>query len=329
MCSRARPTAARRRSRSTGGIWARWIFIRRRCNGAAARAIPCSDRGVMCWRSASSARAAPEPRASSWMWTLSKCDDGRNSIMARTVLPGKPYPQGATWDGMGVNFSLYSEKATAVELCLFDEVDATACETVAIRECTGYVWHGYLSGVKVGQLYGYRVHGPYQPERGERFNAAKLLIDPYAKALAGPLNWDAPVFGYKLLDKAADLSCDTRDDAWGVPKSVVTALHFDWENARAPLTPLHDSVIYELHVKGFTAAHPEIPEDLRGTYAGLAHPVAVEYLKKLGITAVELMPVHDFVDDKHLLDRGLSNYWGYNSIDFFAPDARYSASGDQ
>ena len=248
--------------------------------------------------------------------------------MPRSVLPGKPYPQGATWDGMGVNFSLYSEKATGVELCLFDGVDTEGCETVTLRECTGYVWHGYLPGVKAGQLYGYRVHGPYAPERGEQFNAAKLLIDPYAKALAGPLNWDAPVFGYKLHDKAADLSCDRRDDAWGVPKCVVTSTHFDWENDRPPLTPWHDSIIYELHVKGFTAAHPEIPEELRGTYAGLAHPVAVEYLKKLGITAVELMPVHDFVDDKHLLDRGLSNYWGYNSINFFAPDARYSAAGD-
>ena len=230
---------------------------------------------------------------------------------------------------MGVNFSLYSERATGVELCLFDDVDATVCETVSLRECTGYVWHGYLPGVKVGQLYGYRVHGPYSPERGDRFNSAKLLIDPYAKALAGPLNWDAPVFGYKLHDAAADLSRDTRDDAWGVSKCVVTSPHFDWANDRPPLTPWHDSVIYELHVKGFTAAHPEIPPELRGTYAGLAHPVAVEYLKKLGITAVELMPVHDFVDDKHLLDRGLSNYWGYNSINFFAPDARYSASGDR
>jgi glycogen operon protein len=178
-------------------------------------------------------------------------------------------------------------------------------------------------------LYGYRVHGPHEPEKGERFNPAKLLIDPYARALAGSLNWDAPVFGYKIGDPAQDLSLDSQDDAWGVPKSVVTTSHFDWENDRPPLTLLHDSIVYELHVKGFTAMHPEIPEEMRGTYAGLAHPVAIDYLKKLGITAVELMPVHEFIDDKHLLDRGLRNYWGYNSINFFAPEARYSASGDR
>jgi isoamylase len=249
--------------------------------------------------------------------------------MPRSVLPGKPYPQGATWDGTGVNFSVYSEKATAVELCLFDEVDSGEGESVLIRECTGYVWHCWLPGVKLGQLYGYRIHGPYEPERGERFNPAKLLIDPYAKALAGRLNWDAPVFGYKLRDPGEDLIRDDQDDAWGIPKSVVTTSHFDWENDRPPMTPVHDSVLYELHVKGFTAQHPDIPPELRGTYAGLAHPTAIDYLKKLGITAVELMPVHEFVDDKHLLERGLRNYWGYNSINFFAPDARYSASGDR
>jgi isoamylase len=249
--------------------------------------------------------------------------------MPRTILPGKPYPQGATWDGTGVNFSLYSERATAVELCLFEDLNSSECECVTIRECSGYVWHGYLPGVKLGQLYVYRVHGPYEPERGDRFNPAKLLIDPYARAIAGALNWDAPVFGYQMGDAAEDLSYDDTDDGWGVPKCVVTTSHFDWENDRPPLTPLHDSVIYELHVKGFTATHPEIPEELRGTYAGLAHPVAIDYLKKLGITAVELMPVHEFVDDKILLDRGLRNYWGYNSINFLSPEARYSASGDR
>src|SRR5579864_3483440 len=247
--------------------------------------------------------------------------------MPRTILPGKPFPQGATWDGTGVNFSLYSERATGVELCLFDSADASTCETVSLRESTGYVWHCYIPGVKLGQLYGYRVHGAYEPERGERFNPNKLLIDPYAKAIAGAVDWKAPVFGYKLGDPAEDLSCDDADDAWGVPKGAVVTSHFDWENDRPPMTPLHDSVIYEMHVKGFTARHPEIPEEMRGTYAGLAHPVATEYLKKLGITAVELMPVHEFVDDKHLLDMGLRNYWGYNSINFFAPEARYSSSG--
>ena len=248
--------------------------------------------------------------------------------MPRSILPGKPYPQGATWDGTGVNFSLYSERAAGVELCLFESMDASTSETIPLRESTGYVWHCYAPGVKLGQLYGYRIHGPYDPEKGDRFNPAKLLIDPYARALAGHLNWDAPVFGYHIGDSAEDLSCDANDDAWGVPKCVVTTSHFDWENDRPPLTPLHDTVLYELHVKGFTARHPEIPKELRGTYAGLAHPVAIEYLKKLGITAVELMPVHEFVDDKHLLDRKLRNYWGYNSINFFAPEARYSSAGD-
>jgi glycogen operon protein len=249
--------------------------------------------------------------------------------MPRTIFPGKPYPQGATWDGTGVNFSLYSESATAVELCLFEDVEASGCESIQLRECTGHVWHCYLPGVKLGQLYGYRVLGPYEPEHGHRFNRFKLLIDPYARALAGALNWDAPVFGYKLGDPGVDLSFDENDDAWGIPKSVVSTSHFDWENDRPPLRPLHDSIIYELHVKGFTALHPDIPPEIRGTYTGLAHPVAVDYLKKLGITAVELMPVHEFVDDKHLLDQGLHNYWGYNSINFFAPEARYSASGDR
>ncbi len=249
--------------------------------------------------------------------------------MSRTMLPGKPYPQGATWDGTGVNFSLYSERATQVDLCLFEAVDSPNYETLTLRESTGYVWHGYLHGVRLGQLYGYRVYGAYEPEHGDRFNPAKLLIDPYAKAVSGSLNWDAPVFGYKIGDPAQDLSQDASDDAWGVPKCVITTSHFDWQNDRPPLTPLHDSILYELHVKGFTATHPEIPEELRGTYAGLAHPVAIEYLRKLGITAVELMPVHDFVDDKHLLEHGLRNYWGYNSINFFAPEARYSSSGDR
>jgi isoamylase len=248
--------------------------------------------------------------------------------MPRTVLPGKPYPQGATWDGTGVNFSVYSETATAVELCLFDDVEALTSENIHLREVTGHVWHSYLPGIKMGQLYGYRVHGPYEPERGYRYNPAKLLIDPYARAVAGQLDWSAPVFAYKLGDPAEDLSGDEEDDVRGVPKCVVTPTHFDWENDRPPLTPLHDSVLYEVHVKGITARHPEIPEELRGTYTGLAHPVMIEYLKRLGITAVELMPVHQFVDDKRLVEQGLRNYWGYNSINYFAPEARYSASGN-
>jgi glycogen operon protein len=248
--------------------------------------------------------------------------------MPRTILPGKPYPQGATWDGMGVNFSLYSERATSVVLCLFEDGGAAPRETVALRECTGYVWHCYIPGLKPGQLYGYRVHGAYDPEHGDRFNLRKLLIDPYTRAVSGPLKWDATVFGYKIGDPAEDLSYDDTDDVSGVPRSVVTAPYFDWENDRPPLTSLHDSVLYEVHVKGFTAANPEVPGELRGTYAGLGYPTSIEYLKKLGITAVELMPVHEFLDDKGLVEQGKKNYWGYNSINFFSPESAYSASGD-
>ena len=249
--------------------------------------------------------------------------------MTRTQLPGKPYPQGATWDGIGVNFSLYSETATGVELCLFEDGVAEPTETYQFHEVTGTTWHCYLPGIKPGQLYGYRVNGPYQPERGERYNPNKLLIDPYARAIAGAVDWKAPVFGYKVGDPEGDLAFDAQDSAWGVPKSVVTTSHFDWENDRPPATALHDSIIYEVHVKGITARHPDLPKELRGTYAGLAYQGTIDYLKKLGITAVELMPVHAFLDDDRLVKQGLRNYWGYNTLNFFSPDARYSASGDR
>jgi isoamylase len=245
----------------------------------------------------------------------------------RKLLPGKPYPQGATWDGVGVNFSIYSEGATGVELCLFEETNGEATETYGLNECTGNVWHGYLPGIKVGQLYGYRLSGPYCPDQGQRFNPSKLLIDPYSRALSGQVNWEAPLFAYQLDHD--DTVIDVRDSAWGVPKSVVSTNHFDWENDRPPGIPFHDSVIYETHVKGITARHPDVPEELRGTYAGLSFPPTVDYLKKLGITAVELMPVHAFVDDLDLVRKGLRNYWGYNTINFFSPDARYSSSGDR
>ncbi len=248
--------------------------------------------------------------------------------MPRKILPGSPYPQGATWDGTGVNFAVYSENANRVELCLFDELGSPSKETIQVTECTGYVWHCYVPGMSIGQLYGYRVHGPYDPENGQRFNPAKLVIDPYAKAIAGKVDWNYPIFSYKVGDQAQDLSRCEQDDAAGMPKGVVTTSHFDWQNDRSPETPLHDSVIYEVHVKGFTARHPEVPENLRGTYLGLASPPIIEYFKKLGITAVELMPAHDFLDDKHLLDKGLRNYWGYNTTNFFAPAARYCSSGD-
>ncbi len=245
----------------------------------------------------------------------------------KKLLPGKPYPQGATWDGVGVNFSIYSEGATGVELCLFDKDNHEAAESYQLRETTGSVWHGYLPGVKMGQLYGYRLCGPYNPDQGQRFNCHKLLIDPYARALSGTVNWDAPVFGYK--PGGDDSVIDDQDSAWGVPKSVVTASHFDWENDRPPGIPFHDSIIYEAHVKGMTARCPDVPEELRGTYAGLAFPTTIDYLKKLGITAVELMPVHAFLDDEYLVRKGLRNYWGYNTINFFSPEARYSSSGDR
>jgi isoamylase len=249
--------------------------------------------------------------------------------VARIVLPGRPFPLGATWDGEGVNFSIYSERATEVELCLFDDAEATTeSERLRLREVTAHIWHGYVPGLRPGQLYGYRILGPYRPEEGLRFNPFKLLIDPNAKAIAGKVNWEAPVFGYKLGGPDGDLTIDEEDDAWGVPKGVVIDPAFDWSGDRRPDVPFHRSIIYEVHVKGFTKLHPDIPEGLRGTYAGLAHPAAIDHLKKLGVTAVELLPVHDFLDDKRLVDLGLRNYWGYNTINFFAPDARYASSGD-
>jgi isoamylase len=243
-------------------------------------------------------------------------------------MPGNPYPQGANWDGAGVNFSLFSENATGVELCLYDDRDENLeTSRIAISEQTDRVWHIYLQGVKPGLRYGYRVHGPYDPNNGHRFNPAKLLVDPYAKSIDGFLRWDDALFGYTIGHPDEDLSRDDRDSAPFVPKSVVVDPYFDWRNDSQLHIPWHETIIYELHVKGFTMLHPEIPADLRGTYAGLAHPAAIDYLKKLGITSVELMPIHHSVADRHLLERGLTNYWGYNSLGFFAPDARFSAAG--
>jgi isoamylase len=244
------------------------------------------------------------------------------------TMPGNPYPQGANWDGAGVNFSLFSENATGVELCLYDDRDESV-ETyrLPITEQTDCVWHIYLQGAKPGLRYGYRVHGPYDPKNGHRFNPAKLLVDPYAKSIDGFMRWDDALFGYTIGHADADLSRDDRDSAPFVPKSVVVDPYFDWRNDSQLHIPWHETIIYELHVRGFTVQHPEIPHDLRGTYAGLAHPAAIEYLKKLGITSVELMPIHHSVADRHLLEHGLTNYWGYNSLGFFAPDARFSAAG--
>jgi glycogen operon protein len=245
----------------------------------------------------------------------------------RTFL-GYPYPLGATWLGNGVNFALFSEHATSVELCLFDNIkDSEENIRIPVTEQTDQVWHEFLPDVRPGQLYGFRVSGPYDPERGLRFNSSKLLLDPYAKAIAGEVSWADEMFGYFIGDKKEDLAQDFRDDAWGVPKSVVIDTAFDWQGDRKPGIPLHDSVIYEVHVRGFSKLWNEVPEELRGTYAALGSQAAIDYFKKLGVTAVELLPVHAHIDDKGLIDRGLTNYWGYNTIGFFAPHAQYSSSG--
>jgi isoamylase len=244
------------------------------------------------------------------------------------TLPGKPYPLGATWDGGGVNFALFSENAEGVDLCFFDGEDSNnESDKIPVTSYVDRVWHVYLPGARPGQLYGYRVHGPYEPNGGHRFNPAKLLIDPYAKSIAGKVEWDDALFGYTIGHRDRDLSRDDRNSAPFVPKCVVVDPAFEWEGDSLLGTPWHRTLIYELHVKGFTARHPGVPPELRGTYAGLAHPAAIGHLKDLGVTAVELMPVHHSVSERYLVERGLANYWGYNTIGFFAPDARYSSSG--
>jgi glycogen operon protein len=243
--------------------------------------------------------------------------------VALRVWRGRPYPLGATWDGSGVNFALFSEHGSAVDLCLFDADGAE--QRIRLTEQTDLVWHAYLPDARPGQRYGYRVDGPYAPREGHRFNAAKLLIDPYARRLDGAVRWDDALFGYRIGDEA---SPDERDSAPFVPKGVVVDQAFSWGDDAPPSTPLEDSLIYEVHVAGFTRRHPEVPEDLRGTYAGMSSAPALEYLTELGITAVELLPVHQHVDERHLVERGLRNYWGYNTIGFFAPDVRYAATED-
>ena len=238
--------------------------------------------------------------------------------------PGRPYPLGAAYDGGGTNFSLFSEMAEGVELCLFD--DEGGEERIRLEEIDAFCWHAYLPAVAPGQRYGYRVHGPWAPERGQRCNPAKLLLDPYAKAIEGQVHWDQACFPYNFGDEN---SRNDDDSAPFVPRSVVHNPYFDWGNDRPPDIQLNESVIYETHVKGFTIRHPDIPESQRGTYSGLAHPAAVEYLTGLGVTAVELLPVHQFVHDAHLIERGLRNYWGYNSIGFLAPHNEYAAAGQR
>ncbi len=243
------------------------------------------------------------------------------------VWRGQPQPLGASWDGEGVNFALFSERADRVELCLFDLRTRRETERIAMRWQTNQVWHCYLPEARPGLLYGYRVHGPYDPKQGLRFNPHKLLLDPYAKHIDGDIRWSDALFGYRVGGAREDLTMDRRDDAPGMPKCRVVDTAFTWGEDRPPRAPWHDTIIYELHVKGFTQLHPDIPPHLRGTYAGLATDPVIEHLKRLGITAVELMPVHAFVDERSVVEKKLKNYWGYNSIGFFAPDMRYSATG--
>lgn len=240
------------------------------------------------------------------------------------VWPGTPYPLGASWDGTGTNFALFSEAADRVELCLFD--DRGRETRIVLPERDGFVWHGYVLGVGPGQRYGYRVHGPHDPEAGHRCNPAKLLLDPYGKAVDGDLTWHESVFSYRF---AAPAELNTDDSAAYIPKNVVVNPFFDWGDDRPPRTPYNETVIYEAHVKGLTRLNPKIPRNLRGTYAGLAHPATIDHLIALGVTAIELMPVHQFVSEHALVARGLTNYWGYNTVGFFAPHNAYSSSGQR
>jgi isoamylase len=247
--------------------------------------------------------------------------------MSRTLLPGKPYPLGATAYKRGTNFALFSEAATRVDLSFFDS-EGKQTDCITLRECTAHTWHGFVNGIKPGQLYGYRVDGRWDPEHGHRFNFNKLLVDPYAKSISGDVDWKAPIFPYDV-ETGDPLKMDTQDDTDGVPKSVVIDTTFDWGDDSKPQTPLPDSVIYEVHVRGFSKLNPMVPEKLRGTYAGMAHEASIHYLKQLGVTAVELLPVHQFIDEGHLVENGLRDYWGYNTLGFFAPMSRYCSCGDQ
>jgi len=254
------------------------------------------------------------------------------------IWPGTPYPLGATWDGWGTNFTLFSEVAESVQLCLFDEASGAVghgaravggglIETqIELTEVDGFVWHGYLPGIAPGQRYGYRVHGPYDPPRGLRCDGSKLLLDPYGKAIEGDVSWDESLFDYQFANPRKR---NTTDSAPRMPKNVVINPFFDWGNDRAPQIPYHETVIYEAHVRGLTVRHPEVPAEQRGSYAGLAHPAVIAHLQRLGVTAVELMPVHQFIAEKSLVARGLTNYWGYNTIGFLAPHNRYSSAGQR
>jgi isoamylase len=240
------------------------------------------------------------------------------------ISEGLPYPLGANWDGLGVNFALFSANATKVELCLFDDSGETELERLELPEYTDEVWHGYVHDARPGTIYAYRVHGPYAPEEGHRFNAHKLLLDPYARAHVGELSWHPEVFGYTVGDAKADLSFDTRDSAPFMPKCRVVDPAFTWGRAKKPSVPWERTIIYETHVRGFTKRHPLVPKPMRGTFAGLAVKEVVDHIRSLGVTSVELLPIHTFINDDFLLNKGLTNFWGYNTIGFFAPDPRYA-----
>ncbi len=248
-------------------------------------------------------------------------------VMSRSrVREGLPYPLGANWDGLGVNFALFSANATRVELCLFDQDGKRELERIELPEYTDEVWHGYLPDARPGTTYGYRVYGPYEPAAGHRFNPNKLLLDPYAKQLIGNLTWNPALFGYTLGSPDADLSFDKRDSAAFMPKCRVIEPAFTWGRERKPLTSWERTIVYEMHLRGFTMRHPAVPKELRGTFSGLMHHEVINYIRSLGVTAVELLPIHAFVDDSYLKEKGLRNYWGYNSIGFFAPQPRYLAT---
>ena len=252
-----------------------------------------------------------------------------SEYVKRTIREGNPHPRGAIWDGKGTNFSLFSANASKVELCLFNSDGSREQERIELPEFTDEIWHVYLPDVGPGQLYGYRVHGAYAPEEGHRFNPNKLLLDPYARGHVGALTWDPACFGYTIGSPDEDLSFDERDSAAFMPKCLVVDSGFDWQASPTPTVPWDRTILYETHVRGYTKLHPAVPPDLRGTFRGLASKPVIEHIRSLGVTSVELLPIHMFVNDSQLLDRGLVNYWGYNSLGFFAPDPRYAANPAQ
>ena len=241
--------------------------------------------------------------------------------------PGAPYPLGSTWDGLGVNFAVFSAHARRIELCVFDPSGRREIARYELPEWTNEVWHGYLPDAQPGLLYGFRVYGDYAPERGHRFNPHKLLLDPYGKRISGQLHWTNALFGYRVGAGRADLTMDRRDSAPAMPKSVVTDDHFSWGADKKPRTPWPDTVIYEAHPKGLTKLLDEARPPDRGTFAALSHPKVITHLKRMGVTAIELLPIHAYAQDRLLLEKGLSNYWGYNTLSFFAPEQRYLGHG--